>query len=104
MQLRQYNYLEIYWLDPVITVLIGLYLIRESYLILKESVNIVMQSTPKHLDINKIKSKIESLPEVNNLHHIHAWNLSDREVFFEAHVELTEDIKLSQLKVNTGKN
>jgi len=88
---------EIYWLDPVITVLIGLYLIRESYLILKESVNIVMQSTPKHLDINKIRSKIESLPEVYNLHHIHAWNLSDREVFFEAHVELAEDIKLSQL-------
>lgn len=89
---------EIFWLDPVITVAIGLYLIRESYLILKEAVNIVLQSAPEHLDIEKIRLKIESLPEVYNLHHIHAWNLSEHEVFFEAHIELAEDMKLSQLK------
>jgi cobalt-zinc-cadmium efflux system protein len=89
---------EIFWLDPLITVAIGLYLIYQSYLILKEAVNIVMQSTPEQLDLEKIRLKIESLPEVYNIHHIHAWNLSEHEVFFEAHVELAEDVKLSQLK------
>lgn len=90
---------EIYWLDPVITVLIGLYLIRESYIILKTAVNILMQSTPEHLNINKIKMKVESLPEVKNVHHLHAWNLSDHEIHFEAHIELKNDLPVSKLKI-----
>jgi cobalt-zinc-cadmium efflux system protein len=90
---------EIYWLDPAITFLIGIYLIRESYIILKNAINILMQSTPEHLNINKIKMKVESFPEVQNVHHLHAWNLSDREVHFEAHIELANDLHLSQVKI-----
>ncbi|MEX0988413.1 MAG: cation diffusion facilitator family transporter [Bacteroidales bacterium] len=89
---------EIYWLDPVITVLIGLYLIRESYVILKEAVNILMQATPGQLDLQKIQVKVEALPNVVSLHHLHAWSLSDHEIHLEAHVELSEDMKISQMK------
>ncbi len=87
----------IFWLDPVITILIGIYLIRESYLILKEAVNIVMQSVPGYLDIIDIRKRIERLSQIKNLHHMHVWSLSESEIFFEAHVELDEDLKLSQL-------
>lgn len=88
----------IYWLDPVITVLIGIYLIRQSYMILKEAVNILMQSTPEHLDIQRIKSRVESFPEIKNIHHLHVWNLSDKEILFEAHIQLFDDLRLSELK------
>lgn len=88
----------IYWLDPVITVLIGIYLIRQSYMILKEAVNILMQSTPEHLDIQRIKSRVEMFPEIKNIHHLHVWNLSDKEILFEAHIQLFDDLRLSELK------
>ena len=32
------------------------------------------------------------------IHHIHAWNLTDQEIHFEAHVELSEDLTLSAVK------
>lgn len=85
------------WVDPLITILIGVYLIRESYVILKEAVNILMQSTPENLDIKKIQRKVESFPEISSLHHLHAWSLSDHEIHLEAHVELAEDMKISEL-------
>lgn len=88
---------NVYWVDPLITILIGIYLIRESFLILKEAVNILMQSAPGGLDIQKIKSKIEDYPEISNIHHLHAWALTDREIHFEAHVELADDLKVSEL-------
>lgn len=88
---------EIFWLDPVITVLIGLYLIKEAFLILKEAINILMQATPERLDLKKIQSKIEGLQEIKNLHHLHAWNLTDQEIHLEAHIELNEDLKLSEV-------
>lgn len=86
------------WIDPVITVLISLYIIREAFVILKESGNILMQSTPDHLDLQKIKRKVEMFAQVQNIHHIHAWMLTDHEIHLEAHVELKQDLKLSEVR------
>jgi len=89
---------KIDWIDPIITVVISIYIIRSGFVILKESVNILMQSAPDHLDLTLIKNRIEKTPEVLNIHHIHAWMLTDQEVHLEAHVELRNDLKLSQVK------
>ena len=92
------QFFKIDWIDPVITVLISIYIIRSGFIILKESVNILMQSAPDHLNLTTIRKKVEQQPEVLNLHHIHAWMLTDREVHLEAHVELNRDLKLSHVK------
>lgn len=88
----------IYWLDPLVTFLIGIYLIRESYVILKEAVSILMQSTPENINLKKIQSKVEAFPEVQSLHHLHVWTLDEKEIHLEAHVELTSDWKISEAK------
>ncbi len=90
---------KIYWIDPIITVLISIYIIRSGFVILKNSVNILMQSAPDHLDLSQIKLRVEQEPEVLNIHHIHAWMLTDQEVHLEAHLELQSDLKLSQVKM-----
>ncbi len=89
---------KIYWIDPVITVLISIYIIRSGFVILKQSVDILMQSTPDHLDLSKIKQMVEQMPDVSNIHHLHAWMLTDSEIHLEAHIELNKDLKLSQVK------
>jgi cobalt-zinc-cadmium efflux system protein len=88
---------EIDWIDPLITVFISLYIIRSGFVILKQSVNILMQSAPDHLDLAKIKQRVEQEQQVLNIHHLHAWMLTDREVHMEAHVELKNDLKLSEV-------
>lgn len=87
---------KFYWIDPLITLLISVYIIREGYVILRDSVNILMQSTPGDLDLARVKRKVEQIQEVNNIHHIHAWMLTDQEIHLEAHVELKNDAKLSE--------
>ncbi len=89
---------KIYWIDPLITLLISIYIIRVGFVILKESVNILMQATPDQLDLAKVKRQVEKLADVYNIHHIHAWLLTDSEIHLEAHVELKRDLKLSQIK------
>jgi len=88
-------FLQVWWVDPLITILISLYILKETYRLLKESVNILMQSTPSNIDLELIKNEIEFLPEVMNIHHIHAWNLSENELHFEGHVDLTDDLRIS---------
>lgn len=89
---------KIYWIDPVITLLISIYIIREGFVILKGSVNILMQSTPDQLDLSKVKQRVEQVFEVQNIHHVHSWMLTDSEIHLEAHVELKNDLKLSEVK------
>ena len=93
---------KIYWIDPLITVLISIYIIRSGFLILKQAVNILMQSAPDNLDLAGIKHQVEQLPDVANMHHLHAWMLTDNEIHLEAHIELNKDLKLSQVKTTQG--
>lgn len=91
--------LEIYWIDPAITILISLYISRETYLLLRDTFNILMQSSPKELDLEDIKLQVEKLDGVKNIHHVHAWSLNDRQVHFEGHIDLDADMPVSQTDV-----
>ncbi|MFZ5939135.1 MAG: cation diffusion facilitator family transporter [Bacteroidota bacterium] len=89
---------KIYWIDPLITIIIGLFILWQAFGILKQTVNILMQATPDSLNLTKIKKKIEAFEEVANMHHVHAWNLTDNDIHFEAHIELKKDLRVSELQ------
>jgi cobalt-zinc-cadmium efflux system protein len=90
------KYFGWFWVDSVLTVLIAIYLVIMGYKLLKESFKVLMLFTPEHLDLAEISKKIQSLDSVKNVHHIHVWQLNEKEIHLEAHLEFTTDISLSQ--------
>jgi cobalt-zinc-cadmium efflux system protein len=89
-------YSGIVWVDPLLTLVISIVIIIQAYKILYESVNILMQSTPRNLDLDEIKIHLEKHPMIQNIHHVHCWQLQDHEVLFEAHIETSKDLLLSE--------
>ena len=87
--------LDVYWIDPAITILISLYILKETYLLLKDSFDILMQSSPRELNLDDIKREVEKLDGVKNIHHVHAWSLNDQQVHFEGHIDLDADMPVS---------
>ena len=87
------------WVDPVITVLVSIYLIYHTWGVLKESVDILMQAAPSDIDLDKIQKSLEALPEVANIHHIHIWRLTDSKLYFECHVNVAQNIDMLQMQV-----
>ncbi|GAB6035106.1 cation diffusion facilitator family transporter [Galenea microaerophila] len=85
---------HIVWVDPLISMLIALYLIWASFGLVKESIAILMQFTPKEVDIDAIVTAICQIPEIENVHHIHVWKLDDHRIFLEAHLDFNENISL----------
>ena len=75
------------WVDPLVTLLISLYIVKETWQIIRKTVDILMQSSAD-LDYSKMKSDIEALDHVRNLHHIHSWMINEDTIYFEAHLEL----------------
>ncbi|ADR18089.1 cation diffusion facilitator family transporter [Calditerrivibrio nitroreducens] len=88
-------YFKIYWIDPMLTILIGVYVLKESFGILKNSVHILMEGVPINISLDEIKEKIESIEDVLNVHHIHLWQIGEKEVHIEMHVDL-KDMMLSK--------
>ena len=86
---------QIFWIDPLISFLIALYLIWASFDLVKESSAILMQFTPKGIDIDDVVHTIEEEKEVQNAHHIHVWKLDDHRIHLEAHLDFYEDVPLS---------
>jgi cobalt-zinc-cadmium efflux system protein len=91
-------FFNLYWIDPLVTVIIGFYILKETFEILKETIDILMQSTPSELNLHEIKADIEQLDHVSNMHHVHAWKINENEIHFDAHVDLNEDMPLLKLQ------
>ena len=89
------KYLGWFWVDSVLTLLIGLYLIYVSYDLIKTSTKMLMLFTPDDIDIEKIIEAVHKISKVGKLHHIHVWQLNDDELHLEAHLDCSEDLKLS---------
>lgn len=84
------------WIDPLITFLIGLYILKETYSVLREAIDILMQSTPKDIDIIAIQAELGKIEGVDNIHHVHVWNLNDSQIHFECHADVSTDLKISE--------
>ncbi len=82
-------------IDPLLSILISLYLIYLGYDLLKNSVQILMLYTPFELDLKEVIKAVHNFEEVKKLHHIHVWKLNDTEIHLEAHIDLHQNLNLS---------
>jgi len=89
------KYLQWFWTDSVFSIAIAFYLLYMSWGIVRSSLRIIMQFTPEEIDVQKIVKEIESIPGVKNIHHIHVWQLNEHDLMFEAHIDISEDIRVS---------
>ncbi len=90
------KYFGWFWVDSVLTVLIAIYLIVMGWDLFKQSFKVLMLYTPDHLNIEEISSKIIEISEIKNVHHVHVWQLNEKEIHLEAHIVLERDVTISQ--------
>ena len=88
---------KVNWVDPLLTIIIGIIIIKGTWGILKETLEILMQASPAGLNIKEIKSELEKHPEVINIHHIHTWRLSDNIIHFQGHAEVNKKLTVQEI-------
>lgn len=81
-----------YILDPIFSIVIGLFIIKSAWDIILETVNILSEGTPKEIDAEEVKRFIASQLEVKGVHHLHIWSLSSDFYALSAHVVLEDQL------------
>src|ERR1035437_1476933 len=84
------------WVDSLLTLTIGIFVLAQGYGVVSRTVRILMQSAPQDVDLSAIQKRIESLPDIQNIHHVHLWQMTERDIHFEAHVNLSRDMPISE--------
>ncbi len=83
-------------IDPILGMAFGLVLIYASYGIIKDTLNILLQTVPNDLDVDEIRKELSAIEGVIKVRHPHAWVLTSNKNIFSAHL-LTNDITKTQM-------
>ena len=79
-------------LDPLISIAIGLFIIKSAWSIVAETVHILTEGTPRGIDLHEVATYIQSFAGVENVHHLHIWGLSSRVQALSAHVVVKDQL------------
>ncbi len=85
-------------IDPILSVMIAIYILYNVFKNLKESFRIILQGTPKDINIEKVHQVVKSIPGVLDVHDCHTWSMDGDYHILSIHLAIEEDLPLSKLK------
>jgi len=83
------------WLDPLVSVLIGGFILWNAWSILKQSIHILLESTPENIDMKEMVEKLHTVDGVRSVHDLHVWSINENLRMLSAHV-VTDDISMRE--------
>jgi len=92
------------WLDPLVSVLIGILILWNAWSIVREAIDILMESTPTDIDTDEMLKDVLAVDDVHGVHDLHVWSITQNMRTLSAHL-VTDDVSISegtliQTKVN----
>lgn len=78
--------------DPLISVAMCLLIIYSSWQLIRESVNILLEGTPSHINIRAVAESMQQVPGVKDVHDLHVWTISSGLEALSAHVTIEPGI------------
>lgn len=83
------------WLDPLVSALIGLLILWSAWSILREAIDILMESTPTDINMDAMITDITSVDGVRGVHDLHVWSITRNMRTLSAHL-VTDDLAISR--------
>jgi cobalt-zinc-cadmium efflux system protein len=73
-------------IDPIMTLLFAVLMLVSSWNLIKEAIQVLMESTPEHLDPHQIQADLLTLPSVKEAHDLHIWSVSSGRLALSVHL------------------
>src|SRR5580698_43193 len=83
------------WIDPVLSLVIAALILWSSVGIVRETLNILLEGAPRGVSVDRIRTSMESLEGVINVHDLHVWSLGSQSHAMACHVQI-DDIPPSE--------
>ena len=74
------------WVDTLIAVLIGFWVLPRTWVLLKQSINILLEGVPDEIDIEKLRNDLLALQGVESIHQLKVWAITSKNVHLTVHL------------------
>ena len=74
------------WVDTVIAVLIGFWVLPRTWVLLKQSINILLEGVPEEIDIEKLRNDLLSVKGVESIHQLKVWAITSKNIHLTVHL------------------
>jgi cobalt-zinc-cadmium efflux system protein len=78
------------WIDPLLSVVIAAMILLSSWGIVRETLHILLEGTPKSVNIPEIRKAMQGVAGVVNVHDLHVWSLTSQSHALASHVQVVE--------------
>ncbi len=80
------------WLtaDPVVSVFVTLLIVRAAWRLVRESVDVLLESTPAHISLGAVRAQLEAIPGIESVHDLHVWTVTSNHIAMSAHAIVRE--------------
>ena len=90
-------FFSVYWVDPVLSIIFSLYILKETIPVFKKSLRILMEGVPEEFNNDLVLKELKSFPDVLDIHDIHIWALSSKDIYLTGHI-IVNDKEISKLE------
>ncbi|MFT4248536.1 MAG: cation diffusion facilitator family transporter [Pseudomonas sp.] len=89
-------------IDPILAVLIGLWVLPRTWVLLREAVNVLLEGVPKGVDLGAVRAELGAHPGVVDVHDLHVWALASSTPALTAHVVIADGGEPDALRRRLG--
>ena len=89
-------------IDPILAVLIGLWVLPRTYVLMREAVNVLLEGVPKGMDVAKVRDRLSDHDAVLDVHDLHVWALASSTPALTAHIVMREGDDADRLRRELG--
>ncbi len=82
------------WLDPLVSIMIGIFILWNAWGILRQSIYILLESTPESIDMKIMVNDLLKVDGVRGVHDLHVWSINEELRALSAHI-VTDDVHVS---------
>lgn len=86
------------WIDPAVAIAIGLWVLPRTWVLLKDTLHILLEGVPSNLRLAEVRAAIAQVPGVKNAHDLHLWSVTSDDANLSVHVELAEGTDAEEVR------
>jgi cobalt-zinc-cadmium efflux system protein len=93
-----------YWLDPALSIFIGLFILYSSYALIRDAVEVLLEVAPRDVDLAGVTHSIDGMPAVVAVHDLHVWTITSGLLALSAHIVVRQtdtakrDVLINEIK------
>lgn len=91
------------WVDPIVAVGIGLWVLPRTWILLRDTTNVLLEGVPRGIDLSKVRAALTAVPGVVGVHDLHVWSVSSDDASCSAHLTVADPADADAVRMKARK-